>query len=157
MVHEHDTSAVPVTKPVSSSRLCLKERQGGSLFLLHCPGSLPRFGTVSLLPLCPSPTRPRTARSTSPTRRRRNAGRAKYSLVKPCPGSLFLVVHGVEATAQSCRIRDSRPHPLQPFNDPQPSAPPVNCPHFPNRPGGLGFLLFITACSRTEFSSFPVS
>lgn len=104
------------------------------------------------------PPRPRTASCTrcpleSP---QRAAGGTLAEPILACqtlfPAPCSWSCMGLEATHQSCRIRDSRPHPLQPFNDPQPSAPPVNCPHFPNHPGALSSLLFISAYTRSGFS-----
>lgn len=93
------------------------------------------------MPLRPSPASPEQQAAASrcslrsPTRCRRNAGRANPRLSNLVPAPCSWSCMGFEATLESCRIRDSRPHPLQPFNDAQPTAPPVNCPHFPNRPG----------------------
>jgi hypothetical protein len=85
-----------------------RERHDGPLFLLYCsgPGLTPRSGVVSTVAVMPVAGQPRTASSckslltTIPNALQAERCWSQSSLVKPCPGSLFLVVHGVEATLE---------------------------------------------------------
>jgi len=150
MVQRQDTSVAPSLR-VTCGRvlcLCLRKRQGGPLFLLYCPG-FPSIWYGLAVAVAPVAAQPRTASccklllTTIP-----NPLQAERTVTLPepilacqtlsrLPVPVFLVFAWgskphLNPAASVC---DSRPHPLQPFNDPQPTAPPVNCPHFPNRPG----------------------
>jgi hypothetical protein len=147
MVQRQDTSVAPSLRVTCGRVLCLCLRAvSATTGLCFCcivrgPGYPLDLAWCLLLPLCPSPASPEQQAAASrcslrsPTRCRRNAVGANPRLSNLVPAPCSWSCMGFEATLGSCRIRDSRPHPLQLFNDPQPTAGPVNCPHFPNCPG----------------------
>jgi hypothetical protein len=148
-VHGEETSVAPSLRVTGVVVVCPclrgKKAPGRSFVSIVLSGLPLELGTVSRLPLCPSPPSPEqliAASSCSAPFPTCCSSWSQSSLAKPCPGSLFLVAHGVES--HNSILPHSRPHPLQPFNDPQPTATAHTLfPKHPARGARSGFLCFL--------------